>query len=232
MSETPNPWAEKIAEFENDTPGLDKEVANQVSAIDDPFLPYPMRPSIEEMVKFAEAVELHADTLKGVEKPKDLFGQEVPERGIDKYGDMKWRHIAASIDHAGLTHRKDLTGMPTKTGKYEVEQQMKKSMEGDKNSVASFGYWVLNKYFDNPEDIPVEAFRAFLHFGSNLRLKKAADGKAGKSTFGLPHPFRNQPLDTAVEFQPEDGQNSPLQKLVTEYKNPPKPPPYRSIFNR
>lgn len=214
MNETPNPWAEKMAELESNPTALDKEVAKQTALIDSPVF----RTPIDDFVNFAEAVESHADTLKKIEKPKNVFGQEIPKRGIDEYGDMKWRHVAAGIDDAGIQHRRDYVN--TTVDRQYVKDRMKQSAAENKDSVAAFGYWVLDTFFDNPEDIPVEAFKAFLQFGVYLKLKASAEREAGRPIKpGISNPFREQPLDAAPQFQPQrDGKNSPLQELITRHR--------------
>lgn len=211
MSETPNPFVEKFAELEGDAAILDKEVLNQIRVIDNMF----NRPTLGDLVQISEAVELHKDELKKVEKPKDSFGREIPKRGIDEYGDMKWRHIAAGVDDAGLKHRRD--NVNTIRDRQEVEATLKRSVTGNKDSITSFGYWVLHSHFDNPEDIPIDVFKAFVQFGAYLKNKALYEQEAGRPLpFGLPNKFRDQPLD--FDYFKGSRPESPVEQLKTRYK--------------
>lgn len=213
MAEASNPYAERFAELEGDIAVLDREVASQVYAIDNPFTPITARPTIGDFIKFAQAVELHKDALKQVKRPKDDWGKEIPERGIDKYGNLKWRHIANSIGDGGLQYRGSPWGSLL-TSRDTIDRKTRNSLRDNKDTVPSFGYWIISTYFNNPEDIPVEVFEAFMRYGVGLHLKAAFERESAHPSQASFDAFRNASIDTVPQFQPaQNGQTSPLQDI-------------------
>lgn len=219
MAEAANPWVEKFAELETDVAVLDKEVKSQVYIIhDDPFTPRAERSTIADIVKFAEAVELHRDALKQVKRPKDDWGKELPDRGIDKYGDLKWRHIANAIGDGGLQYRGSPWGSLL-SSRDTVDRITNNTLKANKDTVPSFGYWILSTYFNNPEDIPVEVFEAFMKFGVGLHLKFAMERESAHPNQASFDAFKNASIDTVPQFQPsQNSQSSSLQETLARYR--------------